>query len=116
MKKRLISIAFVIAMIVCIIPTASFPEVSAKAMSNASALTPINYKTGTYVALGKLTIYKKSNGKNSTGKSIALNASFNVTSVSGEYGKTTYGGKTGWVNLTYAYNSENTVDIAASLK
>ena len=63
MKKRLISIVFIIAMIVCVIPSASLPEVSAKAMSNASALTPIVYKTGSYVALGKLTIWTASVGK-----------------------------------------------------
>ena len=116
MKKRLISIVFIIAMIVCVIPSASLPEVSAKAMSNASALTPIVFKTGSYVALGKLTIWTASDGKKSTGKTIPLNANFNVTTVKGVFGKTTYSGKTGWVNLGYAYNSKNTVDVQARLK
>ena len=116
MKKRLISIVFIIALIACVIPSAQLPEVSAaKAMSNASALTPIKYNTGSYVALGKLTIYTSSDGKKSTGKTIPLNANFKVTSVKGEYGKTTYSGKTGWVNLGYAYNSKNTVDVKARL-
>ena len=116
MKKRLISIVFIIALIACVIPSAQLPEVSAaKAMSNASALTPIKYNTGSYVALGKLTIYTSSDGKKSTGKTIPLNANFKVTSVKGEFGKTTCGGKTGWVNLTYAYNAKNTVDVEARL-
>lgn len=116
MKKRLISIAFIIALIACVIPSVSLPEVSAAtAMSNASALTKITYHTGSYVALGKLTIYTSYDGKKSTGKTIPLDTNFNVTSVKGEYGKTTYGGKTGWVNLGYAYNSKNTVDVKARL-
>ena len=69
MKKRLISIAFIIALIACVIPSVSLPEVSAAtAMSNASALTKITYHTGSYVALGKLTIYTSYDGKKSTGK------------------------------------------------
>ena len=72
MKKRLISLAFILALIICAVPAAGFTQVSAKAMSNAGALTPLDYKKGSYVALGKLTVYTASDGKNSTGKKIPL--------------------------------------------
>ena len=107
MKKRLIAIAFLFALIAGMIPSASLPEVSAKAMSNASALTPLVYQKGSYVALGKIKLYTAADGKKSTGKSVPEGAEFKVTSVKNEFGKTTYDGKTGWVNLGYAYNPAN---------
>ena len=115
MKKRIISFAIIIVTLLCVIPFGSFTEVNAKAMSNASALTATTYNKGTYVSLNKMTIYKNYDGKKSTGKSIPTGTSFNAASVHGQFGKVTYKGTTGWVDLSYAYNSKNTVNVSARL-
>ena len=115
MKKRLIAIAFLIALIAGMIPSAYLPEVSAKAMSNADALTPLVYQKGSYVALCKIKLYTAADGKKSIGKSVPEGAEFKVTSVKNEFGKTTYDGKTGWVDLSYAYNAANKVNVKARL-
>ena len=114
MRKKIASLVFIFAMILCTVPYGMFTEVSAVAMSNADALTPIVYKTGEYTTLGRLNIYASAGGS-ATGKRIPKDTVVKVTSVSGEFGKTSYDGKTGWINLGYAYNTENKVDINARL-
>lgn len=113
MKKRILSFILVAAMLFCVVPLCKFSE--AYAMSNASALTPVVYKTGSYTTLTSLNLYSDSSASKSTGTKVAKNTKVSVTSVSGNYGKVTVNNKTGWIDLSYAYNMENTVDIQARL-
>ena len=113
MKKRIISLLAVLALIFCAIPFASLTQASAK--SNASALKALTYKTGTYTTLKSLTLTTKAGGSKSAGATVGKNKAVKVKSVSGHYGKVTVKKKTGWIDLTYAYNMSNTVDIPARL-
>ena len=113
MKKRMLSLIVVMAVIICTIPFMPLPQAEAK--SNASALTALTYKTGTYTTLKSLTLYTKAGGSTSARVSVAKNKAVKVTSVSGHYGKVTVNKKSGWIDLTYAYNTANTVDIPSRL-
>ena len=115
MMKRIGALVTAAAILFCIIPFGAQMTVQAKAYSNAKALTPFVYKTGSYTALKKLTLYTSSDGSKSTGKSIPADTSVKVTSVSGEYGKVSYSGTTGWINLSYALNPQNKADVEARL-
>lgn len=115
MKKRLISFVIVIAAAVFALQFGFTAVVSAEGFNNAVALTPVVYNKGAYSALCVLTVYSSADGVKSIGKSVPAGASVNVTSVSGEYGKITYNGSTGWINLSYAYNTRNTVNISDRL-
>ena len=109
----MLSLIVVMAVIICTIPFMPLPQAEAK--SNASALTALTYKTGTYTTLKSLTLYTKAGGSTSARVSVAKNKAVKVTSVSGHYGKVTVNKKSGWIDLTYAYNTANTVDIPSRL-
>ena len=110
-KKKILSVLAFLSILSFFI--SSIPEVHAK--SNLPDFKKVSYKTGTYISLEELNIYSNNSGTKRTGKKIPNNKSFHVSSVKGEYGKTTYKGKAGWVNLSYAYNSLNTVNIKERL-
>ena len=115
MKKRMTSLALVLAVMICVVQWGSFMNVGAAAMSSAEALTPFVYQTGEYTALRKLVIYTSGEGSQSTGKSLPKDTKVNVSAVAGEFGKITYSGTTGWINLSYALNPRNKADIPARL-
>ncbi len=117
MKKRIISFAIIITMLIGVFaaPCAGASEVRAASYSNAGALAPVVYRTGRYRTLDRLKIYASSDGNNDSGTSIPENVPVNVTAVSGAYGRTTYGGRTGWIDLSYAYNSSNAVNVGERL-
>ena len=115
MKKRIVSLAFLIALLLCVVPFVPFIQADAKAMSNAGALTPFVYQSGDYTVLRKLTLYTSAEASTSAGKTLPVGTKVSVSSVSGEYGKVTYDGKTGWINLSYALNPRNKADVTSRL-
>ena len=113
-KKQITSLAIVTAVLVAFIPLISV--VSAYAQSNAGALTPISYKTGTYtIAASSLNVRSGPSSSKSKVTTVSKNTSVNVSSVSNGWGKITTGGKTGWIDLSYAYSSVNKVDVTSRL-
>lgn len=114
MKKQITSFVIVVAILLTLFPLGEF--VSAYAQSNASALTPISYHTGTYTVIASsLNVRTGPASSYSKVTTVSKNTSVSVSSVSNGWGKITVSGKTGWIDLSYAYSTANKVDVEARL-
>lgn len=114
MKKRIMSIALIMALTLSAAPFGKFTSVSA--LSNSKALTPIVYQTGEYtIVANSLNVRSGPSTSNSKVTAVAKDKTVTVSQIQNGWGKISINGKTGWIDLGYAYNGANQIDIAARL-
>ncbi len=114
MKKRIISVALIFAVMFTMMPLNKFTSVFA--LSNAEALTPFTYQTGKYYILAS-SLNVRSGPSTSFNKitSVAQDTAVTVRDVKDGWGQIIVNGKTGWMDLSYAYSDANKFDIEARL-
>lgn len=115
-KKKTLSLIVVMTLIMTTLCATPFQApLAAHALSSAEELTPFVYKKGSYTVLRQMTAYTAAGGNKSAGFTVKKDQTVSVTSVSDHFGKVTVSGKTGWMDLSYAYSTQNKVDISARL-
>lgn len=93
----------------------SYPK-SSSSSSSSSTSTAKTYSTGTYKTTSNLNLRAGVGTGSSKLLTIPNGTSIQVTSISGSWGKTSYGGKTGWCCLDYATRTGGLATTSSSKK